>query len=231
MMKDPKTRIHFILSHTRFASNLGAAVRVMKNMGFEQLILVRPECEVGAEARTLAMKGADILDRARFLPSLEAVVESLDILVGSSARFGSESPKWIAPRTMAAEVVAAFSDSEIGIAFGSESNGLTKDETRICDWFLQIPTAPNHGVLNLAQAVGIVAYEIHLNLSTREVRPRISASQDSLEALLQEVERKLAGRGPAGATIPIQRIMGRLRRIAARSQLQPEDIRMLRALL
>ena len=61
-----RDNIYFILVRTQFASNLGSTVRVMKNMGFENLILVQPECEVGMEARSFAMKGSDILDRAVF---------------------------------------------------------------------------------------------------------------------------------------------------------------------
>ena len=72
-----RTNIHFVLVRTQFASNLGSTVRVMKNMGIGNLILVQPECEVGMEARSYAMRGADILDQALFYPSLEAVGEKL----------------------------------------------------------------------------------------------------------------------------------------------------------
>ncbi len=63
-----ESNIHVVLVRTRFASNLGSAVRVMKNMGFENLILVAPQCEIGIEARALAMKGTEILDRAVWKP-------------------------------------------------------------------------------------------------------------------------------------------------------------------
>ena len=58
-MRLSRENFHFILVRTQFASNLGSSVRVMKNMGFQNLILVQPECEVGMEARSFAMKGAE----------------------------------------------------------------------------------------------------------------------------------------------------------------------------
>jgi len=41
-----KKDVHFVLVRTRFASNLGSSARAIKNMGFSNLVLVKPECEV-----------------------------------------------------------------------------------------------------------------------------------------------------------------------------------------
>jgi TrmH family RNA methyltransferase len=230
-MLEPKNRIHFIFSHTQFASNLGSAVRVMKNMGFSQLVLIQPECDVGAEARTMAMGGAEILDQATFFPSLEVAAKHLDILIGTSARFGSESSRWITPRMMTAQVLAKFPESNIGIAFGSEGNGLKKEEIQHCQWLTQIPTGSSYRVINLAQSVAIVAYELHLGLSDSRARTRsVSTSKDSLDSLFKEITRRLKTvKNPP--PIPVQRITDRLHRLAARAELDPDDVKMLRALI
>lgn len=203
----------------------------MKNMGFSQLVLVQPECDVGAEARTLAMGGAEILDQAKFYPSLEAAASHLDILVGTSARFGLESPRWITPREMTKKVVANFSESSIGIVFGSEGNGLQRGEIQHCQWLMQIPTGSSYRVINLAQSVAIVAYELHLGLSDSTTYTRsITTPEDSLDSLFKEIDRRLKTlENPP--PIPVQRITDRLHRIAVRAQLDSDDVKMLRALM
>ena len=82
---------YFILVRTQFASNLGTSVRILKNMGFDRLILIEPECEVGVEARARAMKGAELLDGARFYPSLLEAGRGIPQLVAATARTGFRS--------------------------------------------------------------------------------------------------------------------------------------------
>jgi tRNA C32,U32 (ribose-2'-O)-methylase TrmJ len=56
-----------ILARPRIAANIGAAARVMRNMGLSDLVLVAPEADPADErVRRLATHGADVLER---LPS------------------------------------------------------------------------------------------------------------------------------------------------------------------
>ena len=51
--------------------------------------------------------------------------------------------------------------SKYGIVFGRERSGLTNDELKLCHAIITIPTCEHYSVLNLAQAVNIVAYEFY----------------------------------------------------------------------
>lgn len=226
-----KDRYHFILSHTQFASNLGLATRVMKNMGFENLILVRPECEVGLEARARSMRGSDVLDRCRLRPSLEAALEDVDMLVGTTGRAHRDSTRWTTSRRFAEEIAPRFPDSRIGLAFGSESNGLSKEEVALCQWLLEIPTESGYPVINLAQAAAIVAYDLHMSGLDRRSHPALQfASSESVESLLERVE-SLLEKSTLPEMVDPQRILDRLRRLAARANLERDDVNMIRGLI
>lgn len=225
-------RIHFILVRTQFASNLGSSVRVMKNMGFSKLILVRPECEVGMEARSFAMRGADILDRARFLPSLQDTLAEIPLLIGTTSHATGSAQREIEVRGLAQELLPVVGSSPAGIVFGPEGNGLSRQELHLCQWLVRIPTADEYPVINLAQAVAIVTFELQIadhgsgktgTLDSQAEAHRVSSLLLRLEDFLR--------RQHFPKNVSVERLMVRIRRIAARSNLEKEDVDMLHGLL
>ncbi len=229
-MHDPKRLLHFVFVRTQFASNLGSSVRAMKNMGFENLILVRPGCEVGIEARSFAMKGAEILDRARFFPSLEAVSEELGLLAATTGRFRGAKPKLIDVPTFADDVLPRLAGNRLGIVFGSEDNGLRREELSLCQWLVEIPTGSDYPVMNLAQSAAVVGYHLHLSSQRgNALTPPAAASPEQVESLLGRIEGLLASLEPS-ARISAKRMMLRIRKIAGRARLEREDVNMLHGL-
>lgn len=226
-----RENIHFVLVRTQFASNLGSTVRVMKNMGFENLILVRPECEVGLEARSYAMKGAPVLDNARFLPTLDEVAGELGLLIGTTARYRGKKPRMLSCRTLAEDLLPKFASSSIGIVLGSEDNGMRREELRLCQWLVEIPTGSDYPVLNLAQAAAIVAYEIHVGMSSHSVGKTLhEATPNEVESLMSRIEDSLEALD-LPTRLSVERLMLRLRKITGRAQLEREDVNMLHGLV
>lgn len=226
-----RENIHFVLVRTQFASNLGSTVRIMKNMGFQNLVLVRPECEVGMEARSYAMKGADILDSAEFYPTLDAVAEKLGLLIGTTGRYRDKKPGLVSCQGMVDEILPKFGSSTVGIVLGSEDNGMRREELRLCQWLVEIPTASDYPVINLAQAAAIVAYQLNLGLSRHEERATLNlASVEELDSLMNRTEEALQTMDlPTRLSIP--RLMQRLHKIAGRAELETEDVNMLHGLI
>lgn len=227
-----KNRISFVLVRTQFASNLGTSVRAMNNMGFENLVLIQPECEVGVEARARAMKGAPILDKARFYPSLEEAQREIGALVGTTGRFDEGSGRSASCRRFAEETLPRLAPVPLGIVFGPEDNGLRRPELRLCQYLLHIPSGSDYPVMNLSQAVAVVAYEVHLALDQTETPSpaRQDTDAEQVQQLLQELE-GLLDSTPLPPHLSRPRLMHRLRSLAARTPLQREDLNMLRQLL
>jgi tRNA/rRNA methyltransferase/tRNA (cytidine32/uridine32-2'-O)-methyltransferase len=48
----------------------------------------------------------------------------------------------------------------VALVFGDETNGLTTDETLLCDLLTTLPSAPEQPSWNLAQAVAVFAHEL-----------------------------------------------------------------------
>lgn len=230
-MRLSRDNIHFILVRTQFASNLGSTVRVMKNMGFHRLVLVQPQCEVGLEARTFAMKGAEILDKAVFCLSLEDAAQDLSLLIGTTGRFKGPKPRLISCRTLVEDVLPRCSPANLGIVIGSEDNGLRREEIRLCQWLVEITTGSDYPVINLAQAAAIVAYELNLGLSDQRASDALNlASPEELDSLIFHVERTVRALA-LPVRLSAKRLMQRFRKIASRAELESEDINMLHALL
>lgn len=226
-----KDNIHFIFVRTQFASNLGSSVRIMKNMGFRKLILVQPECEVGMEARSYAMKGADILESAEFLPSLEKAAEKLDVLIGTTARYRGLKNSLIDCRALSEELIPRIINSSVGIVFGSENNGLMKEELPFCQWLVEIPTDSDYPVLNLAQSAAIVSYELNLAFrGNRASAPERLASPEQVDILLKKTGLTLE-KIKTSNRLSVDKAMVRLEKIARRSQLEKDDIKLLHGLL
>ena len=154
--------ISVVLVESEKEENIGRVARVMKNFGFNDLILVDPKCNhLGNKAMALASHADDILRKARVACKTE--FDTLDYLVGTSAILGNDahimrSP--IFPRD-AAKIISK-KNVKVGLLFGRESSGLSNEELKWCDMLITIPTAKNYSTMNLSQAVGIVLYEIFL---------------------------------------------------------------------
>lgn len=226
-----RENLHFLFVRTQFASNLGSAARVLKNMGFAHLVLIQPQCEVGAEARSYAMRGAELLDTARYYPSLQEASRHFQLLLGTTGRFLRDKPRLVDCRSMAAKILPAYSSSRVGIVFGAEDNGLVREELQLCHWLVEIPTGSEYPILNLAQAVAIVAYEIHLSLGAQRREGFLhGASPEGVEALMERLERFFHRLDPPPG-ISVERWMKRLRQLAGRARLEEEDVNLLHGIL
>lgn len=226
-----KDNIHFIFVRTQFASNLGSSVRIMKNMGFQKLVLVQPECEVGMEARSYAMKGADILESALFIPSLEEAAKKFGILIGTTARYRGRKGSVIDCRTLSEDLLPRLKNSSVGIVFGSETNGLLKEELPLCQWLVEIPTESEYPVLNLAQSAAIISYE--LNMAFREARNSPSenlALPRDIDLILKKTRTSLE-RFDSSERLSVEKAMNRIEKIVRRAELDRDDVKMLHGLI
>jgi tRNA/rRNA methyltransferase len=151
-----------VLVRPRVAANLGAAARVMRNMGLTDLALVAPEADPSRrQARQLSTHGEAILEQARIVPELGEAIADCGLVAATSARTGKLiRGQFGPPRAVAARLVEAAARGPVALVFGPESSGLTNAEVARCHWLLHIPTDPSYPALNLAQAVAICLYEV-----------------------------------------------------------------------
>lgn len=156
------SNIRIVLVQTYHPGNIGASARAMKTMGLSDLVLVNPRCFPDPEATQLAAGAEELLDSARVVGSLTEAVADCVQIVGASARLRSlPLPHYDEPEAMGRELVDTAITDPVALVFGRERFGLTNDEIRCCTHQVSIPANPDYGILNLSQAVQVLAYETY----------------------------------------------------------------------
>ena len=228
-MTDP-TR--FVLVETSHAGNVGAAARAMKVMGFADLVLVRPRLPDIAqrdEALALASGAADVLAGARVVESLSEALAGTTWACATAMTPRDFGPATFAPREHFASLAA--SRHHVALVFGPERTGLSNDDVYRCHACLSVPTHPDYGSLNLAQAVQLVAYDWRQALGGFDVVPRTAdanlADAAAIHGALAHWQETLVDIGFLDPAAP-KKLMPRLQQLVNRAQLTVEEVHILR---
>jgi len=234
---NPLQNIAIVLVRPRFAGNVGSVSRAMKNMGLSRLILVSPGQDPwSAEAKMMATSAKDILEKAEIFSRQEDALAGFRWIAGTSARKGRNRGPFISPREICPEIIGYARSIPVAILFGPEDRGLTNEELAPCQAFISMPTHPQLPSLNLAQAVMIVCYELHMAaLAYPEGRasapgpfPKMAEFQ-KIEGTYAHLEDLLLRIGFLDPKNP-KRIMHTLRRIFGRANLGDRDVAILRGI-
>jgi len=224
----------FILIQTSHPGNVGATARAMKVMGFSDLVLVRPRfADVLCQEETVAMASgaADILARARVVDSLAEALEGVTFACATAMTPRDFGPPTRGPRPLFAEL--ALSPHKIGLVFGSERYGMSNEDVYRCHAVVSIPTHPEYGSLNLAQAVQLLAYELRQSLGGYQVGGRPVdvnlADGQAVQGLLTHLQQALEHIGYLDPAAP-KKLMPRLNQLFNRAQLSTEEIHILRGM-
>ncbi|HEY9888909.1 MAG TPA: RNA methyltransferase [Candidatus Obscuribacterales bacterium] len=165
--------IRIILVEPAGALNVGAAARVMANMGLSQLVLVNPHCDpLGEEARRMAVHAGAILTGAHLVPSLPAALTGCVRAIATTARERAHDTPLELPEVALPWLVPAPGETAAtALIFGPEDRGLSNEELNYAQRFVRIPSDGAYPSLNLAQAIALCCYEL-----ARAVTPRQAAS-------------------------------------------------------
>ena len=152
--------IHIVLYRPRFPENIGSAVRAMRNMGLNKLIVVDPEnYDIEKVMRLATHESGQMVEQIKRYDDLKSAVSSMNYVVGTTARLGGERQTIQKPVDLAQRLISISDDNQVAIVFGPEDRGLTNEEIRRCHVLINIPTA-DFSSINLAQSVMIICYEI-----------------------------------------------------------------------
>lgn len=227
------SNIRIVLVETFHPGNIGATARAMKNMGLSQLYLVSPRVFPDPEAESRAAGAKDLLTDAVVVSCVEEAISDCQLVIGTSARERSYNlPLLDVERS--AEIAVKESDSgKIAILFGRETMGLNNEEMLLCNRHLYIDANPDYPVLNVAQAVQLVCYELYRSHRRHEQQPAVEAPyprQKEMVLFYEHLERVLR---LTNFIIPQHegRVMDKLRRYFNRSRPEKSELGMLRGIL
>jgi tRNA/rRNA methyltransferase len=230
----PADPTRFVLMHTSHAGNVGAAARAMKVMGFSDLVLVAPRhADVLArdEARAMASGATDVLDAARVVPTLADALDGVTCACATAMTPRDFGPPTQAPRELFATLAPA--GRRVAFVFGGERFGLGNDDVYRCHAVLSIPTHPDYGSLNLAQAVQLIAYDWRQALGGYAVEPRVAdaalADGAAVQGLLAHWREALVHLGFLDPRAP-KKLLPRLYQLANRAELTVDEVQILRGI-
>lgn len=164
-------QVRIVMVNTTLPANIGSALRAMKTMGLSKLVLVSPKTYPHPDIQALAAGAQDLLEQVEIVETLEEAIKDCHLVFGTSAR--SRTIPWplldVRPASKEA-IKAAAQGQQIAIVFGREDRGLTNEELALANYHLTIPVNSDYGVLNVAQAIQVVCYELRMSvLEQKEV--------------------------------------------------------------
>ncbi|MGC3872833.1 RNA methyltransferase [Halomonas sp. GXIMD04776] len=232
------SNIRIVLVQTFHPGNIGASARAMKTMGLSQLTLVNPRCFPDEEATRLAAGAEDVVINASVTNAMADAVADCVQVIGASARLRNlPLPHFDEPDRMAEDTITVARSEPVALVFGRERFGLTNDELRHCTHQVSIPANPDYGILNLAQAVQVLCYELFRaqqrtqQTHTHQALPRQTPlpSQEQLAHFYEHLHRVMKDVG--FLTQPHARTEEHLHALFARAQPSRKELSILRGFL
>lgn len=225
------TRI--VLVGTTHPGNIGAVARAMKNMGLDDLVLVRPRYFPHDDASARSSGAEDLLERARVVETLAEALADCTYVAGASARSRTIGWPSMTPRECAVRLLAESASGRAAVVFGPEKSGLSNADLDLCHTLLTIPTNPEFSSLNLAMAVQVMTYELRVaGMSHDSPQPETGvrlATGDELEHFYLHLEQVLTASRFLDPDNP-RHLMRRLRRLFARAMPDENEINILRGI-
>ena len=214
--------------------NIAATVRAMKNMGIERLRLVRPIHYEANRIEGVAHDTREIVDRIRHFDDLDEALADCVHVAGFTARRRAAKRTIVEPRRAANALLARAADGPVAVLFGREDAGLPNDALDRCHVVVTIPTTA-HASLNLAQAVLVALYELHVAAGDasrslappRDDAPPATAAQ--FERLYADIERALLSIDFFKTRYP-EHILRSVRSLAVRAAPDAREIELVRAM-
>jgi TrmH family RNA methyltransferase len=227
-------RVSVVLHEPQDPVNIAATVRAMKNMGLRDLRLVRPAEYDPYRLEGIAHKTRDLIDAIRTYDSFDDAVRDCVRVVAFTARRRAAKWRIITPKEAASELLDAAADGPVALVFGREDAGLPNEILDRAHSAVVIPTT-DHASMNLAQAVLIGAYELHLAAgdATRVLPPARKSTppptEEALEQFFKDVEQSLASI-QFFKVRQVEHIMRTIRSLTGRALPDTRELSLLRAM-
>ena len=228
-------RVVVVLYEPQDPVNIAATARAMKNMGVSALRLIRPVAYEPERLEFVAHGTADLIASARHEADLDAAIADCADVVAFTARRRAAKRIVLTPREVAQRLLhASAQGNPVAVLFGREDAGLPNAAVDRARAVCTIPTAA-HASLNLAQAVMIALYELHLAAgdATRVLAPPRhdvpAARAEQFEQFFADAARALTAIDFFRTRYP-EHIMRTVRSLTSRAAPDGREITLLRAM-
>ena len=158
------SHVRIVMVNTTLPANIGSALRAMKTMGLSKLVLVAPKTYPHPDIDALAAGATDLIKQIEIVETLADAIKDCYLVFGTSAR--SRTIPWplLDARPAAEKSISAVvnDQQDVAVVFGREDRGLTNEELAMANYHVTIPVNTDYGVLNVAQAIQVICYEMRM---------------------------------------------------------------------
>ena len=158
------SHVRIVMVNTTLPANIGSALRAMKTMGLLKLVLVAPKTYPHPDIDALAAGATDLIKQIEIVETLADAIKDCHLVFGTSAR--SRTIPWplLDARPAAEKSISAVvnDQQDVAVVFGREDRGLTNEELAMANYHVTIPVNTDYGVLNVAQAIQVICYEMRM---------------------------------------------------------------------
>ncbi len=222
--------VYIVLSRPRYPENIGAAVRAMCNMGFDQLIVVDPQnCDLSRVLKMATHAAIDVVEQMQVYEDLQTALEPLHYIVGTTARVGGQRQLVGTAAGLAQKLAPISENNRVALLFGPEDHGLTNEDLRLCHELVNIPTA-EFSSLNLAQAVMVMCYELRRydQPKAKTFAPRFANRHelDGMYAQLKDILVRISHIQPENP----EYFMNNIRHFGTRMKLRAKEVSIIRGI-
>jgi len=219
--------ITFLLSKPQLGENIGLSARAIYNFGFKQLFLINPRDKwPNLKSIRSAAGGLSIIQSVKVFNNFNNAIKKFDLLIACSARQRSIPKRYITIQNLN-KIISLYKSKNIGILFGSESNGLNNDEISKADYILNISTSSLYTSLNLSHAVVIVAQELNkLKLSKQKIIKINTAKKKEVTNLFNFIIDRLPKEKKVNYTLKLN-----LRNLLSNQRLSSKDIKIFTSII
>jgi TrmH family RNA methyltransferase len=229
--------IRIVLVEPSHPGNIGAVARAMKNMGLDELVLVKPRSFPHPEALARASGADDVLEKARVVNTVSQALDGCGFVAATTSRDRDHNYRVVEVRDAARRIVAEAARGKVAVLFGAERMGLTNEDIDAAHVLIRIPGNPEYLSLNVAMAAQIVAYEIFQARGTS--RPERSARQgdvplatpEQMARLYEHLAEVMAEVEFRDRTQSGTNLMERIHRFLQRAELDQNEANILRGFL
>jgi len=222
--------VRVVLLESKFSGNIGFTARVMKNLGFFDLRLVRPRAELNKEAYARAAHATEIIDCAKIHERLLDAVKDSGIVIGTSRRYSASRKNIIGIAEMSELLRPALPANKVALVFGSEDAGISDQDAKHCHWVVKIETGAEYDTMSVSHAAAIALWEVNKLMREPEQPARELAEAARLEAMyrhMREVFTEIDFMEPGDP----RRMMLNFRAIFNRAMLSPREVNIVRGVL
>lgn len=184
-----------ILVRPKYPENIGAAARIAHNLGISRFIIVtQSEHDRGKVLMMATHNARSLIESMEVYATLDQALSGFSYVVAATARGGRRRRIMTKPREMVPLVVSKLGQNKTALLFGPEDRGLENDDLKAANLLVSIPTS-EFSSLNLAQAVGIICYEIYYGILHNNGGPKIfspkRATVFEMEGMYSHLEKVL----------------------------------------